>query len=114
MKRCVTAKPPSVPPARGATVREALRVALAEGPATAHDLSERVGVRERDIAEHLEHLARSLAARAERLVVEPAACLRCGYVFRGRVRLTRPSACPRCRSTRIDPPVFRVEGGGAG
>lgn len=104
----MTAKPPSVPPVRGATVREALRAALAEGPATARELSERVGVRERDVAEHLEHLARSLAARDERLVIDPAACLGCGYVFRGRVRFTRPSACPRCRSTRIDPPAFRV------
>jgi transcriptional regulator len=102
-------KPPSALPARAATVREALRAVLVEGPASARDLSERVGIRERDVAEHLEHLARSLAARGERLAVEPATCLACGYAFRGRARLTRPSACPRCRATRIDPPVFRVE-----
>jgi predicted Zn-ribbon and HTH transcriptional regulator len=100
-----------VPPARGETVREALRVALRDGPATARDLSAAVGLREKDVADHLAHLGRSLARRGERLVVEPAACLACGWVFRERTRLARPGACPSCRSTRIDPPVFRIEGG---
>jgi predicted Zn-ribbon and HTH transcriptional regulator len=100
------------PPARGETVRAALREALLAGPATARDLSERVGVRERDVADHLAHLARSSEHRRERLVVEPAACLACGFVFRVRTRLARPGACPSCRSTRIDPPVFRLERAG--
>jgi predicted Zn-ribbon and HTH transcriptional regulator len=97
------------PPERGETVREALRRALAAGPATARDLSREVGLREREVADHLEHLRRSLAHRGERLVVEPAACLACGRVFRDRTRLGRPGSCPECRSTRIDPPVFRIE-----
>ena len=92
-------------------MREDLRTALLEGPATARELSRRVSVREKEVAEHLAHLARSLERRRERLVVEPAECLACGFVFRSRERLTRPGACPRCRSTRIEPPVFRVERG---
>jgi transcriptional regulator len=97
------------PPARAETVRAALREALLAGPATAHDLSERVGIREKDVAEHLGHLARSAAHRGERLVVEPATCVGCGFAFRDRTRLTRPGACPSCRSTRIDPPLFRID-----
>lgn len=97
---------------RTETVREALRKALREGPSTARDLSAAVGIREKDVAEHLAHLARSLGRRGERLVVEPASCLACGFVFEGRERLSRPGSCPACRSTRIDPPVFRVEGEG--
>jgi predicted Zn-ribbon and HTH transcriptional regulator len=99
-------RPPSP---RGETVREALRAALLRGPATARDLSAEVGLREKDVAEHLAHLRRSLAHRGERLAVEPATCLACGFVFEDRERLTRPGSCPRCRATRIDPPVFRVE-----
>jgi len=68
-----------------------------------------VGLQEKDVAEHLAHLSRSLAHSRERLVVEPASCLACGYRFSDRTRLTRPGACPSCRSTRIEPPVFRVE-----
>jgi predicted Zn-ribbon and HTH transcriptional regulator len=100
------------PPERGLTVREALAAALRAGPATARELSRDVGLRERDVAEHLGHLARTVAARGERLSVEPAACLACGYAFEDRARLTRPGACPRCRSTRIDPPVFRIVSSG--
>lgn len=103
------------PGPREETVREAIRAALRAGAATARDLSAEVGIREKDVAEHLAHLARSLPHRGERLVVEPATCIACGYAFRTRERLSRPGACPRCRSTRIDPPSFRVEpvGGGA-
>lgn len=90
-------------------MREALRKALREGPATARDLSALAGIREKDVAEHLGHLARSLQHGGERLAVEPARCLACGYTFAGRGRLTRPGACPSCRSTHIDPPVFRIE-----
>lgn len=102
------------PAPRGETVRETLRKALREGPATARDLSAVAGIREKDVTEHLGHLARSLAHGGERLVVEPASCIACGYRFSDRARLTRPGACPRCRSTRIDPPAFRVEATGPG
>ena len=44
------------PPERTRTVREALREELLRGAATARDLSERVGVREKDVPGHLEHL----------------------------------------------------------
>ncbi len=100
--------PGAAPAERRMTTREQLAEALRRAPGTARDLSREVGLPERDVAEHLGHLARSLQARGERLSVEPAACIACGFVFRGRERLTRPGACPRCRSTRIDPPVFRI------
>jgi transcriptional regulator len=105
---------PPVPGARGSTVRSALKEALRTGSdeelRTAKDLSAAVGIREKDVAEHLEHLERSLRPEGLRLQVEPAECLACGFVFRERTRLTRPGACPKCRSTRIDPPAFRIAG----
>ncbi len=90
-------------------MRETLRKALRDGPASARDLSALAGIREKDVPDHLEHLARSLGNAGERLVLEPASCIACGYRFERRGRLSRPGACPRCRSTRIDPPVFRIE-----
>ncbi len=98
-----------VPEERTRTVRDALRAALRQGPADARDLSLAVGIRERDVAAHLEHLARSLRRTGEHLAMTPAACQACGYAFGTRERLARPSACPRCRSTWIAPPVFRIE-----
>nr|WP_225938043.1 transcriptional regulator [Myxococcus sp. RHSTA-1-4] len=79
-----------------------------EGGLTAKDLSTLVGISEKDVADHLTHLERSLKAQGLRLEVLPASCIRCGFTFKERKRLTRPGACPECRSTRIDPPAFRV------
>jgi predicted Zn-ribbon and HTH transcriptional regulator len=59
--------------------------------------------------EGLAHVARSLRRTAERLRVEPAQCLDCGFVFRRRTRLDRPSACPICRNQHIGPPRFAVQ-----
>lgn len=48
-----------VPPDRAETIRDAIAAALREAPLTARELSERIGVAEREIGPHLEHLARS-------------------------------------------------------
>ena len=96
-------------PAATATVRQRIAEVLREAPATAKDLSRRVGISEREVASHLEHLAKSLRARGEKLAMERPECLDCGFAFPGRERTTRPSGCPRCRSRRISLPSFRVE-----
>jgi predicted Zn-ribbon and HTH transcriptional regulator len=97
------------PEERQATVRAALRQALRAGPRTARELSGAVGVPEKQVAAHLEHLARSLKAAGERLRVEPARCQDCGFTFRKRDRLSRPSRCPVCRSERLAAPRFALE-----
>jgi hypothetical protein len=97
---------------RTATVRAALREVLAEGPATAKDLSRRVGVSEHDVPHHLEHLARSLRARGERLAIEPPECLDCGFVFKDRTRFTRPSRCPRCKGERVTAARYSISARG--
>jgi predicted Zn-ribbon and HTH transcriptional regulator len=97
------------PTERQATIRAALREALRAGPRTARELSGAVGVPEKQVAAHLEHLARSLKASGERLRVEPARCQDCGFTFRKRDRLSRPSRCPVCRSERLDAPRFAIE-----
>ena len=61
-------------------------------------------------AEHLEHLERSLRRDGERLIVEPATCLACEFVFKSRQKLSTPGSCPKCRSERVAPPAFRIAG----
>ncbi len=87
---------------------EAELSAAPEEGLTARELSARVGISEKDVAGHLEHLQRSLRAGGAALDLLPAECLACGFVFKDRARLTRPGSCPECRSTRIDPPAFRI------
>lgn len=110
-------RPPDAPRPRAATARDAILEALhtareARALVTARDLSVAASIPEKDVSEHLEHLARSLLREGYRLTVEAATCLACGYVFRDRQRLSVPSACPECRSERISPPGFRVTGTG--
>lgn len=98
-----------IPPERGATIPSLIRAALAAGPKTARELSGELHLAERDIVRHLDHLERSLHDADARLVVEPPACLACGFVFRKRERLTRPSRCPMCRGERLSSARFAVE-----
>jgi predicted Zn-ribbon and HTH transcriptional regulator len=91
------------------SIRESIYKALLRGPVTARDLSRIVGIREHDVAQHLEHLKRSLKHRGQVLVIEPPTCLDCGFAFPHRDRYTRPSGCPKCRGRRLGLPRFRVE-----
>jgi predicted ArsR family transcriptional regulator len=63
---------------RTQTVREAIREELLRGPATARELSERISIREKDVAEHLEHLEKSLRARGDGWSSSPQAASRAG------------------------------------
>jgi predicted Zn-ribbon and HTH transcriptional regulator len=93
---------------RRETVRQSILHALEQEELTAADIAQRLGLREREVVGHLEHLVRSLLHVGQCLTVAPAECRSCGFVFRKRERLGRPSACPQCRSERIEPPRFRV------
>jgi hypothetical protein len=96
-------------PERGVTARAALLDALGGAALTAREISARAGMREKDVAEHLEHLERSLRRDGRRLIVLPARCLACDFVFKSRSRFTTPGSCPECRSERVAAPAFRVE-----
>ncbi|MEL9990515.1 MAG: transcriptional regulator [Thermoproteus sp.] len=61
-----------------------------------------------EIYEELEHVARTLKRQSYKLMVVPARCRNCGYEFRDRERLKKPSKCPVCHSERIEPPKFYI------
>lgn len=90
------------------TVRDRIRTALELRPQTSLQISQAVGIPQGEVADHLEHLARSLPHQGLRLEVQPARCLACEFSFESRRRFGRPSRCPQCRSERIDPPRFSV------
>jgi predicted Zn-ribbon and HTH transcriptional regulator len=90
------------------TLRQRMIALLGEGEMTAKDLSQALGIREREVFDHLAHISRTVAAQKGKLTVLPIRCLSCGYVFEERKRFTRPSRCPRCRKSHIEAPVFRL------
>ncbi|HEX3127891.1 MAG TPA: transcriptional regulator [Thermoanaerobaculia bacterium] len=64
----------------------------------------------RSLEEDLRHVERSLRRGPERLRIEPARCLSCGFTFRERTsrHLHAPGRCPQCRSERIADPRFSI------
>lgn len=91
------------------TVRERIAHALRAGELTAREISVRASVQERDVADHLRHLERSLTHGGEQLHTSAPHCIKCGFEFTQRERHSRPSRCPRCKSERISPPSFKIQ-----
>ena len=57
---------------------------------------------------HVKHIATSLDAADERLLVAPPECRECGFsAFDDPAN--RPSRCPECKSESIEEPVFKIE-----
>jgi predicted Zn-ribbon and HTH transcriptional regulator len=102
-------KKPFVPPAMQDTVRQEIIAELREGPCSARDLSAVVRIPERDVAGHLEHIRKTIAASGMHLVIMPAECKKCGFVFSKRDKLTRPGKCPLCKGESIMEPTFMIE-----
>ena len=90
------------------TIRQQIIELLSEEEMSAIDLSQDLGIREKEVYEHLPHILRSLAAQGKELVIRPSECLKCGYVFRERRRFTRPGRCPRCKGTHIQRPTYEI------
>jgi predicted Zn-ribbon and HTH transcriptional regulator len=91
------------------TVRQQIIACLVEADMSAKDISKAVGIREKEVSAHLDHIARTMSARGKALVIRPFQCLTCGYAFKDRKRFTRPGRCPRCKGTPIENPTFRIQ-----
>jgi len=96
------------PAERYETIRHYIAALLEEGTYSAKDISQIIKIPEKDVADHLEHLQRTLSKTDKHLEVIPASCKACGFVFRKRDRLTKPSKCPSCRSIHIQAPHFHI------
>lgn len=92
------------------TIRQKIIKLLSEDELDARELSREVSIREKEVYDHLAHIARSLAVKGNRLNIQPARCLSCGYVFKDRQRFTRPSRCPRCKKSHLQSPAFYICG----
>jgi transcriptional regulator len=105
-------KPPAVPAPRGETIRQRIVELLRGALLTPREISAEVGIREKEVARHLEHIRHSLHGGDVRLEIEAATCRKCGFAFVKRERLDRPGRCPVCRGESISEPRFTIRGGG--
>ena len=98
-----------VPPVKPMqTVRQKVIELLTYGEMDARELSRELGIKEKEVVEHLSHIIRTLAVQGKKLAIRPAECLLCGYVFEKRQRFTRPGRCPRCKKSHLQSPVFYI------
>jgi hypothetical protein len=89
------------------TIRQSIIFVLKEQEVTAKEISQAVGIREKEVYEHLAHIARSRTLGGK-FVHSPSTCKGCGFVFKKRDRLTPPGKCFLCRSEAITPPRFTI------
>lgn len=102
-------KAPFIPPEKSQTLRREIIDLLEREALTAHEISGRVGASEKMVCDALVHIQKTAKKEGHRLVVTPAVCRACDFVFKKRERLTKPGRCPLCHSESIKEPVFRIE-----
>jgi predicted Zn-ribbon and HTH transcriptional regulator len=90
------------------TIRQQMILLLSEKEMGARDLSQALGIREKEVYEHLSHIARSVATQRKEIKIRPSQCLLCEYVFKDRRRFTPPSRCPRCKKAHLQRPTYRI------
>jgi transcriptional regulator len=73
---------------------------LSAAPRSASSIARELGLDRRDIEDELHHAIRSARAAGHTIVIEPAKCKQCGFVF-GEDRLAKPGKCPECKGTRL-------------
>lgn len=90
------------------TIRQQIIDLLSRDACDVRELSQALHISEKDVNAHLPHIHKSVTSQNRKLEVIPASCSECGFTFKDRKRLTKPSRCPKCRGQRIQSPRYRV------
>jgi len=91
--------------------RKQLMEILSDEPRSVSRLARELGLSRGDMEDDLRHMIRSALAAGHRVVVVPARCRTCGFIF-GEEKLTKPGKCPECRGSRILEPQIGIEAKG--
>jgi len=79
--------------------RDLVRILSAQ-PRSVSSIARELGLDRRDVEDDLRHAILSAEAAGHTVIVEPARCKQCGFVF-GADRLAKPGKCPQCKGTRL-------------
>lgn len=97
-----------VPSHREETVRQRIIAAIEHNALSAREISGEAGIPERQVSDHLAHIQKTISHQGRSLVVTPAQCNKCGFVFSKREKMKKPGRCPRCRGESIKEPLFEI------
>lgn len=92
-----------------ATIRQQIMELLESDDHDAREISQQLGISEKEVYTHIPHIEKSLAKTGKSVAVKPAACLACGYQFKKRNRPEPPGKCPLCKNERIKKPRFSIQ-----
>ncbi|GMR03448.1 MAG: transcriptional regulator [Thermodesulfovibrionia bacterium] len=110
-------KKPFVPVERQETVRKQIISVLEGQTLSAKEISALVKVSEKEVYSHLEHIQKTKEAgqgkKGLKLIIIPAECRKCRFVFKKRDRLKKPGKCPVCHGEFIHEPLFSIRQGKA-
>ena len=101
-------KEPFVPVDRQETVRRDIISAIEGRALSAMEISGIISIPEKAVCDHISHIQRTVHKTGRRLVVTPAECKQCGFVFKKREKLKKPGKCPVCRAETIKAPLFSI------
>lgn len=75
---------------------------------TALEISRLIGIKEKEVYQHLPHIEKSVKGKGRRLNMTPYYCISCGFKFKDRKRFYPPGRCPLCREERISDALFKI------
>ena len=88
--------------------RKDLLELLSVEPRSVSRIARDMGLARGDVEDDLRHMIRSARAAGHVVVVIPAECRTCGFVF-SEEKLSKPGKCPQCKGSRLFEPQIRVE-----
>ena len=89
------------------TRREEIIEILGKEEKSAQEFANHFKVELFEILEDLNHIRHSV--RPKKLAIMPAQCKKCGFKFKERSKVKKPSKCPICKSEWILAARFRIE-----
>ena len=90
------------------TIRKTLVDILSIEPRSVSSLARALGLTRGDAEDELRHALRSVRAAGHAIMIEPARCKTCGFVF-GEDKLSKPGKCPSCHGTRLYEAQIRID-----
>ena len=80
-----------------------------EHPLTPRDICDILDIQSESIViEDIEHIAKTVRSKNQEVIMRPAQCAKCDYLFKSRGTPKRPSRCPKCKSEWIIAPAFLI------
>ena len=89
------------------TTRQRIADRLRDEPMAPGSIARTFEIQTSDALTHVEHIARSLDATDEQLLVAPPECNNCGFTEFDDLT-NRPSRCPECKHESVAEPAYRI------